>query len=77
MRTQSENDHALFIAQASVGRFHHSGYMAVLFISIRRMRFLVLNPDNADPLFVLVMTPGFYRHQVEVADQDPGGGSLY
>jgi len=33
--------------------------------------------DNYDSLFALVMTPGFYRHYVEVKDQDPACGSLY
>jgi len=52
-----------------------SGYMAVLFISFRRMPFLTPTLDNADPLFALVITPGFYVHQVEVADQNPASGS--
>jgi len=29
-----------------------------------------------DPFFTRVITPGFYLHQVEVADQEIGGGSL-
>jgi len=34
--------------------------------------------DNADPLFALMISPGFYPHHahVEVADQDPASGSL-
>jgi len=54
-----------------------SGYMTVLFISIGRMPFLVPTVDNADPLFALVITLGFYLHHVEVADQqDPASGCL-
>jgi len=49
-----------------VGRFpdvkRTAGYMAVLFISIGRMPFMTPTLDNADPLFVFVMTPGFYLH---------------
>jgi len=46
-------------------------YMAVLFIS--RMSFLAPTLDDADPHFALMMmiTPSFYLHLVEVADQDP------
>jgi len=52
--------------------------MAVLFISIDRMPFLAPTLDDADPLFALViLTPGFYLHPVEVADQHPVTGSLY
>jgi len=29
------------------------------------------NLDNADALFALVITPGFYLHHIEVADEDP------
>jgi len=50
--------------------------MAVWFISISRMPFLGLTLDNANPLFALVITPGFYLHHVEVADQDSASGSL-
>jgi len=42
--------------------------MAVLFISIDWMLFLALTLDNADPLFALVIIPGFYLHHVQVAD---------
>jgi len=49
--------------------------MAVLLISIDRMPFLMPPFDNADPLFTLVITPGFYQHHVEVVDQDPVSGS--
>jgi len=45
-----------------------SGYVAVLFISIDRMPFPPPTLDNADPLFALVTTPGFYLHHVDVAD---------
>jgi len=38
---------------------------------------LILAPtlDNAGTLFALVITPGFYLHNVELEDQDPAGGS--
>jgi len=32
--------------------------------------------DNADPLFAVVIKPGFYLHCVEVADQDIARDSL-
>jgi len=51
-------------------------FMAVLFISIGQMHFLAPNLDNADLLFASVITPGFYLHPVQVADQDPASGSL-
>jgi len=61
-----------------------SGYMPVLFISIRQMPFLAPTHDNVDLLFALVITQGalvqhqgFYLHHVEVADQDSASGSLY
>jgi len=41
------------------------------------MCFLAQTLDNADPLFALVETPGFYLHRVEVTDQDPASGSLF
>jgi len=50
--------------------------MAVLFISVDGMPFLVPTLDNADPLSALVITPGFYLHHVDVADQDQASGSL-
>jgi len=53
-----------------------SGYLAVLFISIDRMPFLAPTLDNADPLFALVITAGFYLHHVEVADQDQASGNV-
>jgi len=40
------------------------------------MPFLAPTLDNADILFTLVLTKGFYLHHVEVADQDPASGSL-
>jgi len=54
-----------------------SGYMAVLFILIGRMPLLAPTLDNADQLFGLGITPGFYVHHnhTEVADQDPTSGS--
>jgi len=50
--------------------------MAVLFISIDRMPFLVPTLDNADPLFALVIQPGLNLLYVEVTEQDPASGSL-
>jgi len=45
--------------------------------SIIQMPFLAPTLDNADSLFFLVITPGFYlNHRIEVADQDPASGSL-
>jgi len=41
--------------------------VAVLFISIGQMLFLAPILDSADPLFALVITPGFYLHHVVVA----------
>jgi len=43
-----------------------SGYVAVLLLSIGRMPFMAPTTDNDDPLFTLVMAPGFYLHHVEV-----------
>jgi len=40
------------------------------------MPFLAPTLDNTDPLFALAITPGFYLHHVEVADQDPASGYL-
>jgi len=77
---QSEKYNALFITLLQCLTIPicqtTSGYMALLFISIGRMPFLALTLDNADPLFVLVITPVFYMHEVEMADQDPACGSL-
>jgi len=53
-----------------------SGYMAVLLISIGQMPFLTPTLDNADPLFALVITPDFFLHHIEVADQYPASGCL-
>jgi len=53
-----------------------SVYTAVFRISIGPLAFLEPTLDNADPLFALVITRGFYLHHVEVADQDPASGSL-
>jgi len=44
--------------------------VTVLFISLGPMAFLAPNLDNADPFFALIITPCFYLHPVEVADQD-------
>jgi len=43
-----------------------SVYIAVCFIFIGWMPFLASTFDNADPLFALVITPGFYLHHEEV-----------
>jgi len=32
---------------------------------------------DANPLFTLVITQGFYLHHLEVVDQDPASGSLW
>jgi len=40
------------------------------------MLFLAPTLDNADLLFSLVITLGFYLHNVEVVDPDAGSGSL-
>jgi len=51
-------------------------YMTVLFISIGRMPFLAPSLDDADLLFALVITTGFYLHHVEAADQYTASGRL-
>jgi len=38
------------------------------------MPFLAPTFDNADPLFPLVITPGFYQHHIEMEYQDPDSG---
>jgi len=53
-----------------------SGYMTALFTFTGRMPFLAPKLDIADPLFAQVITPGFYLHRQELADQDPASGSL-
>jgi len=50
--------------------------MASFFIPIGMMPFLVSTLDNADPLFTLVITPGFYLHHAEAGNQDPAKGRL-
>jgi len=50
--------------------------MAVLFMSIFRMHFLAPTLANADPLFALVLIPGFYLHPIELVDQDSASGCL-
>jgi len=52
-----------------------SGYMAVLFISIGRMPFRLPTLDNADPVYAPMITPCFYLHHLDVADQDRAGDS--
>jgi len=55
-----------------------SGYLTVTFIFIGWMLFVAPTLDYADPLFaLLIYTPDFFLHQVEVADQDPARGSPY
>jgi len=51
--------------------------MASLFISISWMPLLAPTLDNTDPLFALVITPGFYLHYIEMTDQDIASGSIY
>jgi len=43
--------------------------MTGFFTFIDRMPFLAPTVDNADLLFALVLTPGFYLHHIEVAGQ--------
>jgi len=52
--------------------------MVGLLIPNGRMPFLTPTLDNTDPLFILMITPGFYLriHDVDVADQDPASGKL-
>jgi len=79
-RTQLIKNHTLFNVLRTVVQFPviktTYGYMAILFISFGRMPILALTLHNADPIFALVITSGFYLHRVEVADQDPASGSL-
>jgi len=42
--------------------------MAVWFISIDQMPFLAPTLNNADPLFALMITPGFYLHHEEMTN---------
>jgi len=56
---------------SQLSKVHRSGYMAVLFISMDRMPFLVPTFDDADPLFALGITQGFCLHHRDVAGQDP------
>jgi len=44
--------------------------MAALFIFMAPTPYLASTLDNADPLFALVLTPGFYLYHVEVAEKD-------
>jgi len=44
--------------------------MAVMFIFVGPMAILVPKYDITDPLFTLVISPGFYLHHIEVADKD-------
>jgi len=78
MRTQSVKDYTLTNALSqcwTVVKTTAILYDSLVFF-IGRMRFLVSFLDNADPLFALVITPGFYLHHLEVADQDSASGSL-
>jgi len=53
-----------------------SGYMAVFLIFHDQMPFLAPTLDNADALFAMVITLGFYLHHLEVTDQDTASRSL-
>jgi len=55
---------AAFVKMTNQKDVRQNDYIVVLFISIGRMPFLVPTLDNADPLFVLVITPGFYLHHI-------------
>jgi len=74
-RIQSVKNNTLFITLRqcwTVPRCQTpSGYTAFLFIPGDRMPFLESTLDNADQLFGLVITPSFYLHDIEVADQNP------
>jgi len=50
--------------------------MAALFIYISWMPLLALTLDNVDPLFALVIAPGFYVHHLRVMNQDAASDSL-
>jgi len=50
--------------------------MAVFVISMSPMQFLAPTLGNADPLFPLAGTKGFYLHCVEVANQEVASGNL-
>jgi len=77
-----------FLHREFVGRFPvvktTFSFLAVLFVFIGRMPFVFivrmpfppLTVDNAYPLFALLITPGFYLNDVEVADKDPAYDSL-
>jgi len=54
----------------------HLIILALLFISSGRMPYLAPALDNADPLFTMVITPGFYLHHKKVVDQDLASGGL-
>jgi len=66
---QSTKAHTHFTALRQYWKFHKgqtaSGYMSVVFISIDPRPFMALTLDNADPLFGLVMAPGFPLHHEE------------
>jgi len=46
------------------------------FVSIGWMPFLTPSLDYADPIFSLVIAPGFHQHYIKVADLDPARSSL-
>jgi len=81
MRTQSVKGRTFITALRQCWTFPStvvkttSGYMGFS-ISIGRMPLLMSSFDNVDPLFVVVITPDFYLHHVEVADEVPASCSL-
>jgi len=46
------------------------------YLFLTRMSFLASTLYNADPLFTLVIAPGFFLHHVEAMDQDRASDSL-
>jgi len=74
---QMDVTHPLYSTESVLDGFQLSKRhlaMAVLFTSYDRMPLLAPTFDNADPLFTLVITSGFYLHHVEAANQDPASG---
>jgi len=52
------------------------GYSNFVYFYWPDMPFLAQTLDNADPLFALVIAPGFYLHHVGVADKNIASGDL-
>jgi len=71
-----DKTHKVININSLLGKKLTSGYMAVLFISIGWMPFLVSTHDYADTPFALVIPSSFYLHNVEMADRNPSSGSL-